>query len=265
MTPVRLLAALSVLAGACAAGGCVADDVDRPVRPPGGGPGGGGGGDAGGGGDGGVDGGGDGGGSGTLNGVVCVVSDLRSPDACPAVPARAGVTVAVRGTATSAVSGADGRFTLMTPGDIVVLDVAGDSAALVQSLVPAVVGGATVNAPVIGTGDWADVLASLDQAVPDGGGAIAVYVRDGNAAAVGVTFDMVAGSSIAPYYDAGGALSWAQGTGTGAAGVALLVDVPPGTVSISGVAPDQRTVAEVGVPVVAGGITFVRGALATPP
>lgn len=257
MKPVRLLAAVCVLAGAC-----VADDEDRPVRPPGGGPGGTG--DAGGGGDGGVDGGGDGGGQ-TLNGVVCVVSDLRSPDVCPAVPARAGVTVAVRGTATTTVSGADGRFTLMTPGDIVVLDVAGDSAALVQSLVPAVVGGATVNAPVIGAGDWADVLASLDQSVPDGGGAIAVYVRDGNAAALGVTFDMVAGSSIAPYYDAGGALSWAQGGGTGNAGVALLVDVPPGAVSLAGVAPDQRTVTIPLVPVAADGITFVRASLATPP
>ncbi len=258
MKPVRALAALWLLAGAC-----VADDEDRPVRPPGGG-GGGGGGDAGGGGDGGVDGGGDGG-TGVLNGVVCVVSDLRSPDACPAVPARAGVTVAVRGTATSAVSGADGRFTLVTPGDIVVLDAAGNSATLVRSLVPAVVGGVTVNTPVMGASDWADVLASLDQAVPDGGGAIAVYVRDGNAAAIGVTFDMVAGSSIAPYYDAGGALSWSQGGGTGSAGVTLLVDVPPGSVTLEAVAPDQRTVTIAAVPVVADGITFVRDALPPPP
>jgi hypothetical protein len=263
--PVRVLAAAAaMLAGACVAGGCVADDENRPVRPPGGGPGGGTG-DAGGGGDGGVDGGGGDGGGQTLNGVVCVVSDLRSPDACPAVAARAGVTVAVRGTATTTVSGADGRFTLSVAGANVVLDVAGDSQTLVQALVPAVAGGATVNAPVIGAGDWADVLASLDQAVPDGGGAIAVYVRDGNAAAIGVTFDMVAGSSIAPYYDAGGALSWAQGGGTGNAGVALLVDVPPGTVTLAGVAPDLRTVTVTGVPVVADGVTFVRASLATPP
>jgi hypothetical protein len=183
------------------------------------------------------------------------------------VAARAGVGVAVTGTAASTVSGDDGRFTLpvSSAAAVAVLDVAAASATLVRSTVPVPVDGAAVQAPVVGVGDWADVLASLDQAVPDGGGAIVVYVRDGGAAAAGVSFATVAGSSIVPYYDAGGPLAWDQGGGTGAAGVALFVDVPVGAVALDGVAPDLRVVALTGVPVVAGAVTFVSTTLAPPP
>lgn len=258
MTSVRLSAAVLALV---AAGGCVDDDRSGlPVRPPGGGgPGSNEGGDATP-----IDAPGSDGGGGEVRGLICVVTDLRSPDVCPAVPAREGVAVAVRGTADATVSDAEGRFTLPVGTPTVTLDVAGGSATLERATVPAAVG-ALVHAPVIGASDWADVLASLDQAVPDGGGAIVVYVSDAGAPASGVAFATIAGSSIAPYYDAGGALAWAQGTGTGAAGVALLVDVPPGTVTLDGVAPDLRVVAPATVPVAADAITFVRASLAPPP
>lgn len=258
MKVARLTAAVVVLV---AGGGCVDDDRSGlPVRPPGsGGPGSGQGGDArlldAPSGDGGV----------ALNGLICVVTDLRSPDVCPAVPARGGVSVTVTGTSDGTTSDAEGRFTLPVSGAVAVLDVAGDSATLERSTIPVGVNGALVHAPVIGVGDWADVLASLDQAVPDGGGAIVVYVSDGGAAATGVSFATVAGSSIAPYYDGGGPLTWVQGGGTGAAGVALFVDVPAGTVTLDGVAPDLRVVSPATVPVVADAVTFVRTSLAAPP
>jgi hypothetical protein len=100
--------------------------------------------------------------------------------------------------------------------------------------------------------------------VPDNGGTVVVYVRDGNAAAIGVAFGTIEGSSIAPFYDNGGATSWVQGGGTGVAGVALFVDVPVGEVTIEGVAADSR-VAQATVPVAVDTVTFVRVSLVTPP
>ena len=70
--------------------------------------------------------------------------------------------------------------------------------------------------------------------MPDGGGTVVLYVKDGNSAALDVAFDAIAGSSLAPFYDDGGATSWTQSGGTGAAGVALFVDVPAGSVTIDG-------------------------------
>src|SRR5688500_18803027 len=88
-----------------AAAGCAAED-EWPVRPPGGGTGTGsqtegdaqtsdaGNGDA---------------AAGVVNGLICVVSDLRQPDACPVTPARAGVAVRRAGTQIGVTSDTDGR------------------------------------------------------------------------------------------------------------------------------------------------------------
>jgi hypothetical protein len=247
------LSALVVLSGAC-----VAEEDHGPVRNPGGG---GGGGGSGQGGDARmVDAGGSDGGDGAINGLVCVVSDLRSPDACPAVAARIGVSV--KAGAATAVSGDDGRFTIAASGAVAVLDLADGSATLERSVVPVAVGPSLVHTPVILEADFADVLTSLDQAVPDGGGTVVVYVQDGTGPAAGVAFDAATGSSIAPYYDDGAALQWRQGGGTGLAGVALFVDVPAGSATLTGTAPDQRVARVSSVPVIAGAITFVRVGLA---
>lgn len=240
-------------------GGCVAEDDHGPVRNPGGG-----------GGNGSSQGGdarmvdagaadGDGGG---VNGLVCVVSDLRLPDACPAVAARVGVNVKT-GSAT-AVSDSDGRFSIAASGAVAVLDLADGSTALERSVVPVAVGASLVHTPVILEADFADVVTSLDQAVPDGGGTIVVYVQDGTGPASAVAFDHATGSSIAPYYDDGAALQWRQGGGTGVAGVALFVDVPAGTATLTGTAPDLRVARVSNVQVIAGAITFVRVGLANP-
>lgn len=289
LTNAKVLMAAAVVAAAGAVAGCGGDEDDRPWRNPGGfgGNGGNTGGnpDGGGGlGDGGIDDGGggtdgtgtetDGGGSNdagpmdtdggvmSLTGQVCVVSDLRQPDACPAVASRIGVTVQVRGTADMAVSGADGRFELAATG-AVVLELG--ALGLERSVVPAAPATPLVNAPVISSQDWQAVLDAIAQVQPDDAGAIVLYVEDAGGAAVsGATMDPIAGSTVVPHYDDGGALAWRTAGGTGAQGVVLFLDVSPGTVTLDGVAPGPRPVTLAGVPVVADTITFVRVRLAAP-
>ncbi len=248
--------AIAVAAGLTA---CAAEEDHGPFRPGGGGNGGG------------SSPGGDarpidappGDGGGALTGRVCVVTDLRAPDACPVVASQAGVTVSLLGSTASTASGADGRFTLPVSSATVVLDAAAGSPTFERAIVPATVGG-VVDTPVVTRAAYAAVLGSLGTVVPDGGGAVVAYVVDDASPATGVAFATIAGSSLAPFYDNGGATAWTQSGGTGAAGVALLVDVPAGSVQLDGTAPDAR-VARVTVPVVADAITFVEIALAAPP
>lgn len=249
--------ALAAAVGGLLVAGCAEED-HGPFRPPGGH----GGGGSSQGGDAAVtDADGDAGG--LLRGRVCIVTDLRVPDACPNVTEQAGVTVGVRGTAEVTTSGADGRFALPAAGDTLVLDVAPGSITLQRATVPVAVTAALVNAPVMTRAAWTAVEDTLGVVVPDGGGMVAVYVEDGGAPVAGVTFATAAGSSVAPFYDDGAALAWTQQGGTGAAGVALLVDVPAGTATLDGVTPDLR-VARFTVPVVTDAITFVRVGLAAP-
>lgn len=241
-------------------GACAADGEDPPFRPGGGG---GGGGSHGG--DGGVIDAADGDGGGSLNGLICVVNDLRVPDACPTVASQSGVTVSVLGTSTTAVSGSDGRFALDAAASSVVLDVADGSTTLEHAHVMIAVDGSLVEAPVATTAAFDAAINSLTEVVPDGGGTVVAYVDDGSSPGVGVAFSTIAGSSQAPWYDAGSNTSWQQGSGTGAKGVALFVDVPEGFVSIDGTAADSRIAQASGIPVAANTVTFVRVALVAPP
>ncbi|HUQ03921.1 MAG TPA: hypothetical protein VM261_15595 [Kofleriaceae bacterium] len=253
--------AVFILALGALAGACAGEEDDGPFRPGGGG-----------GGGGGMTGGdarqadavtvGDGGA--LLAGQVCVVTDLRVPRACPAVPEREAVAVAVRGTTAMTTSAANGGFALPVLDAQVTLVVATGSTTLVRSYVPTAVTGAAVDAPVVTQAAYDAVIGSLGTVVPDNNGTVVAYVRDGAAAAEGVAFAPIAGSSLAPFYDNGSATSWVQGGGTGVAGVALFVDVPVGSVTLDGVATDSR-VAQVTVPVAADTVTFVNVTLADPP
>jgi hypothetical protein len=244
-------------------GACAGNADDAPYRP-----GGGGGGGTSHGGDAGVRdaaGDGDGGGGGTLNGVICVVSSLLAPEACGSGTEQSGVTVAVLGGSASTVSGTNGQFSLAVTGSSVVIDAADGSATLEHVYVPVTVSDSTVSTPVVTTAAFNAAINSLTTVVPDGGGTVVAYVDDGTSPGVGVAFSTIAGSSVAPWYDDGSNTSWQQGTGTGVAGVALFVNVPVGTVSIDGTAPDSRVAQRSGIPVAADTVTFVRVALVTPP
>lgn len=249
-----------LLALTTAVSACAGSDDGGPFRPPGGG------------GGGGSSHGGDarqidaamGDGGGDLNGLICLVSDLRVPEACPTSVQQVGVPVAVRGTTTSAVSGSDGRFTLAVSATQVTLDAAASTANLQRSYVPVPVNGSLVPTPVMTTAAYNALIASLGTVVPDGGGTVVAYVSDGQSPATGVAFSTIAGSSLAPFYDDGSATSWQQGGGTGAAGVALFVDVPAGTVAIDGAAADLRVAQLGGIPVAVDTITFVHVSLVPP-
>jgi len=218
-------------------------------------------------GDGDGDGDGDGGGDATtgllVSGTVCPVTDLRYPDDCDGRNL-SSATVAVRGTADEVAATADGSFELEVDAGTtsVVLEVAGDDT-LDPSLVVVELGdnGASgVSVPIADADAWASLTAALVGAEPDGTATIAVYLRASGAPAEGAELTPPVTSTILPYYDAGAALSWQQGTATGVAGAALLFGVPTssGTTSFGASNADAsvtRTVS--GVPLEAGRTTFV--------
>lgn len=251
--------AVFILVLSAAVGACAGGDDEGPFRP-------------GGGGGGGSSQGGDarqidapsGDGGGQLSGLICSVSDLRVPEACPSVASQAGVTVAVVGTAASTMSGSDGSFTLPVLSTTVTLEAGAGSTTFERSYVPVTVTGSLVPTPVVTQAAFAAAIDSLPTAVPDGGGTVVAYVVDGASPVVGVSFATIAGSSLAPFYDNGSDTSWVQGGGTGAAGVVLFVDVPAGSVTLDGVAADTR-VARATVPVAVDTVTFVNLSLVAPP
>jgi hypothetical protein len=246
-----LLPVLALVLGACGE-----EEDHGPVRNPGGGGGGGGGGSSDGGdADAGVD-----GALAELRGRICIVTDLRLPVVCPDVAARVGVAVRETLTGTATTSGSDGSFTVQTTGAAAQLAIATGSTTLVPSTVPLAlpVADGVAEAPVIGTADWQAVLDAIVQTQPDGRGAVVVYVADAAGPVVGAEFDNVTGSTVAPFYDAGGALAWAQGVGTGSQGVALFLDVPAGTIGLAATTPASGTVTVADLPVVADAITFVH-------
>lgn len=252
--------AVFILALGALAGACAGEEDEGPFRPGGGGNGGG------------SSNGGDarqidaplGDGGGELSGLICSVSDLRVPEACPIVASQAGVTVSVVGTSATTTSGSDGRFTLPVSSTQVTLDAAAGSTTFERSYVPATVTGALVPTPVVTQTAFAAAIGSLGTVVPDGGGTVVAYVADGNSPAVGVSFATIAGSSVAPFYDNGSNTSWTQSGGTGASGVALFVDVPAGSVTLDGVSADTR-VARATVLVAVDTVTFVQLSLVAAP
>jgi hypothetical protein len=235
---------------------CAAEENDRPWQNPGGG-------------------GGGGGGPGRIDaavpidapvalvGQICVVTDLRLPDACPEVAEQEGVTVGVSGTPETAISDGSGRFTLPATGDVV-LEAGAGSTTLLASRVPATVGGAVVNTPIARAQDFVELLDAIEQTQPDDTGVVLLYVADGDGPVNGVVMESIAGATVVPFYDAGARLTWVTDNGTGTQGAVLFLGVPPGDVSLAGMAPGNVAVAADGVPVDADAITFVRVRLAGP-
>lgn len=227
---------------ALAAGGCTAED-DWVVRPPGGGTGSG----SNGGRDGGVD------GASEVTGRLCVVVDLRAPDAC--ARDAAGVRIAVRGGPT-VTTGAGGAFSLPAASAARLVDIAAGSTTLVPGIARVLAG----EAPALRVADapaFADVLAAVGVPGLGGLGGVVVYVDDaaGDPLA-GVVFDNL-GTIYAPLYDDGAATRWRTNGGTGADGVALLLGAPVGeAVMVTATAGGQPI--RLSVPIAADALTFVR-------
>lgn len=197
---------------------------------------------------------GDGGGDG-LEGVICVVSDLRVPLACPTSSAAADVLVRRVGDLTGVVSGADGRFTLGLSDPSLTLDVAAGSTTLQPSIITVPNAGAQARVPVPTVAAWDATVASLGVASAPGSGAIVAYIANVDATpAQSVLFDLPPGASTGPFYDGASATTWTTAGGTGARGAVLLVDLPPGTYTLEGNLVG-RTVA-LTVPVYEDAVTF---------
>jgi len=197
-----------------------------------------------------------------LNGLVCVIRDLRLPEQCPPVTSdNAGIIVRESGIVEAATTDLEGRFTLPVTSPTVVLDIGDNVVALQRSRARVAVAPTVIEVPVVTAADFAAVLDSLAVPFADDTGAIVVRVDDRGAPARGVVFDMVPGSAFPTFFDGATALAWRDQGGTGAAGAALMVDVPPGTFTLTGVAPDGRVIEISNVSVEANRITFVRGSL----
>jgi hypothetical protein len=245
-----LAIACAIASAACRAG------TDYPDRVGGGGGGGGGGGpDAGVTGDGAVD-----APAGLLTGTVCVVTDLRLPTTCAAGD-QSGIVVTDRDSAVTTTTAADGSFRLdLGTTATAQLEIGAGDGTLVPSIVPVPVDGAPVIAPVPRRAELADLEDALGVAIPDGSGAIALYVLDPAGAGVaGFVVQPPSGTLYPPIYDDDtAATGWDSGGATGAAGAALVFGVGLGTTEMSASADGGVTNLSLnGIPVVNGRVTFL--------
>lgn len=237
--------------------GC-AEEEPWVVRPPGGGTGSGTAGP-----DAGVDAASDGGLPAAVAGRVCVTTDLRRPGTCPAVAAAAGVAVRELGAAAGTTSAPDGSFTVTLSGARREVELAVGSTSLVRAVVaaPAFTSGARLSAPVVTVDAWSQTLLATGIQIATGNGAIAVYVvRADGVADQGAGIDLPGAASVGPFYDRDGAWA-ADAAGTGAAGVALILDLPPGDYALTGRDSAGRDFTVAPVSVVAGAVSFTTEVL----
>jgi hypothetical protein len=211
MIPMRRL--LVVLAAAVALPGCPSEDP-YPLRPAGGG------------------GGGaerrpdaadlDGDGGLVLTGRICVIVDFENRLRCVDDALARGALVRVVGDGTTTRSDASGEFSIGVTASPVTLEVGGEAAdSLVATRSRAVVGAGPVDAPAVERTRWEAGLATISRQ-DDAGAAVLVYVVDADGPVVAAT---VAAPGASVYYDDDGG-GWSSGAGTGAAGLALVLDVP---------------------------------------
>lgn len=237
--------------------GCAAEEP-WVVRPPGGGTGSGTAGlDAG------LDAGGDGGLPAAVAGRVCVTTDLRRPLTCPAVAAAAGVAVRELGAATGTTSAADGSFSVTLTGARREVELAAGSTSLVRAVVaaPAFTTAQRLSAPAVTVDAWNQTLLATGIQLATGNGALALYVlRADGVADQGAGVDLPGAASVGPFYDRDGAWA-ADAAGTGAAGVALLLDLPPGDYALTGRDSAGRDFTVAPVSVVGGAVSFTTQVL----
>lgn len=197
--------------------------------------------------------------AGGLTGLVCVVQDLTDPDACPTGQGQ-GTVVGQLGTAITATADADGRFTLPIPDALVTLEAGLGVESLDVRTIKPVVNSGLVHMPALPETIWNPTVAETGASVAPGNGSIVLYVETAaGAPAVGAIVALPAGGSVGPFYDTD-AGAWTASGGTGAAGVALVLDLVPGTYQLDG-ALGSASLAVSGIPVEADAVTFVRGRL----
>lgn len=162
-----------------------------------------------------------------LDGVVCVIVNVDAPFECPTGTAKDGVDVAAVSSGTTAVSDASGQFTidLAVVPDTLRLGAA-PSDGLVTTLSRSNLSPEPVTAPVLDEGLRDTIYANLTEVQTTG--AMLIYVVDSGGPVAGAT---VSGAPGRIYYDDGAGAFVDDPAGTGADGIALIVDTDSSTVT----------------------------------
>ncbi|MBA3461139.1 MAG: hypothetical protein H0T46_14335, partial [Deltaproteobacteria bacterium] len=162
-----------------------------------------------------------GGGDGTMvTGRVCLIADLRTPNACAATGA-ANITVQL-GTETT-MTADDGMFSVMASGGTnLVWRVSGSG--LVSSTVPR---STSNNLPIITADLYNDILGANGVILNSGEGSLVLYASQGGAPLMGAAVTVAPAATYLPMRDTGDPLTWVQG-GTGGAGVSWTPGVTVG-------------------------------------
>jgi hypothetical protein len=199
--------------------------------------------------------------TGGIMGQLCELEDLLFVNDC-APTDLAGVRVALHGTATVTTAAADGRFAL-APSDtdpaIIATGGGGAFRRVLTSVDVSASGQATgVVARAIREETWQTLVTTLGAGEAAGDAAIAVYVVDGAGAVFGAFIEASFGPEI--FYDDAGGLGWRPEDvlGTGAAGAALLFQIPGATSEVGIIVRDDTRETFVGnIPVAPDSVTFV--------
>ncbi|MEZ4400898.1 MAG: hypothetical protein R3B06_12810 [Kofleriaceae bacterium] len=180
--------------------------------------------------------------------------------ACPTAAAR-GVTVRRLGDATGAISDGAGGFTLDLTDAVVVLEVGAGAPTLIPALVPVRNDGTRVAAPVATEAAWLELVAATGTQCAPAAPARWWWLHRRRRTGRRRPVNPPAAAATGAFYDrASGA--WVPAGGTGPAGVAVLVELPPGSYTLTGRDVTDRPFTLAGVPVAADAITFTRVRLA---
>lgn len=162
-----------------------------------------------------------------ITGTACLVLDLRFPGACPGLGlGQFTIGEWPDGPFTEVPASGDFTFTVDRALETVI-GTQGDQTEPVLVPVPIDTDGASdVLVPAIDSGYWTDLLTVLGVTLPDGTGAIVLYLIEDGAPAIGAQVLAPDGTAFAPFYDAGGPFEWTQAGLSGIDGVALIIGSP---------------------------------------
>jgi hypothetical protein len=183
-----------------------------------------------------------------LIGRVCVVTDLRMPNAGCATTGAANITVTL-GTETT-MTADDGSFMLLSPsGAGLVWHTSGTN--LVSSVIPLTTSNVL---PMVSVQTYLDLQNGNSVIVNSGEGSVFLYVRQTGLPLAGATTTVTPTASFLTLGDRANATNWVQGA-TGALGVSWTPGIIAGSATLR-VTPPVGTVAMIDVPIEDGAITF---------
>jgi hypothetical protein len=199
-----------------------------------------------------------------VRGRVCAAPDLLAPDGCGAGTAVAGVSVELIATGDTTTTANDGSFALpVSTAPVAILRAVDGEGFYRSSLVPFATpggSGSELRLPMLREADYRALQVANGFTESAGVDAtLAVYVVDGASAPVSGAIVVPEVDGV-PYYDDGNPVFWRQDqSGTGDAGVALVVGVTASAVGFTGieVLGASRSVQVAAIPIAPDAITFL--------